>query len=56
MLKRFSLIILCFIFSIFFAYTKQPNVEFIPVMTIPVTNKTIVIDAGHGSPDERSRK
>ena len=25
-------------------------------VALPVTNKVIVVDAGHGTPDERSRK
>lgn len=53
MFKRISLILCCFIFAIVFAYTRQPYVEFVPVMALPVSNKVIVIDAGHGTPDER---
>lgn len=32
---------------------KSSTVE---TVSLPVTNKTIVIDAGHGIPDERSTK
>jgi len=28
----------------------------IQVVSLPVTGKTIILDAGHGNPDERSRK
>ena len=28
----------------------------IPTVTLPVSGKVIVIDAGHGKPDERCRK
>lgn len=30
--------------------------DIVSTVTLPVTNKVIVIDAGHGIPDERSRK
>ena len=35
------------------AFTKPKVVE---TMNLPVSNKVIVLDAGHGVPDERSRK
>ena len=35
------------------AFTK-PNV--VATVNLPVSNKVIVLDAGHGIPDERSRK
>ena len=53
MFKRFSLIIICFVFAVIFTYSRQPYVEFVPVMALPVSNKVIVVDAGHGTPDER---
>ncbi|MBR3325568.1 MAG: hypothetical protein IKG14_05980 [Clostridia bacterium] len=53
MFKRFLLIIAGCIFALAFAYVRQPYVEFIPVMSVPVSNKVIIVDAGHGSPDER---
>lgn len=36
----------------FFTFEKGRTYDIVPVMTEPVTNKTIVIDAGHGKPDE----
>ena len=30
--------------------------ETLPTMALPVTNRTVIIDAGHGSPDERGIK
>lgn len=54
MFKKLGLVIgCCFVFAIVFAYTRRPDVEFIPVMAVPVSNKVIVVDAGHGTPDER---
>ncbi len=44
--KRFSLIICLVILSVFF-YSNRKPVEIIPVMAVPVTNKVIILDAGH---------
>ena len=41
-----------FVFTI---QTAQVN-ETIETVALPVSNKVIVIDAGHGVPDERSTK
>lgn len=30
--------------------------ESVPTVALPVSNKVIIVDAGHGVPDERSRK
>ena len=35
------------------AFTKPKTVE---TVNLPVSNKVIVLDAGHGVPDERSRE
>lgn len=53
LLKRLSLITCCIIISVFF-YSSQrlKRVDIVPTMSVPVTNKTIVLDAGHGIPDE----
>ena len=50
-LKQFSLISLCVILAVFFysSRTRHP-VEIIPVMAVPVTNKVVILDAGHGTP------
>lgn len=52
-IKRFS-IISCLIFlAVFFYSTRRLKpVEIIPVMALPVSNKVIILDAGHGTPDE----
>lgn len=52
MIKRFFSIIVCVILALFFSLTNPPDLKIIPTMSIPVTGKTIVIDAGHGTPDE----
>ena len=48
LLKRLSLITCCVIISVFF-YSSQrlKNVDIVPTMALPVTNKVIVLDAGH---------
>ncbi len=52
-IKQFSLICLCVFLSVFFYLSRTRNpVEIIPVMSVPVTNKVVILDAGHGSPDE----
>ena len=38
------------VFAFVFRCAKENNT--VATMAVPVTNKTIVIDAGHGSPDE----
>ena len=50
--KRISFIILALFISIisFSINNKKGNV--ISVSSLPVTNKVIVLDAGHGFPDE----
>lgn len=53
MKKRLALICSLLIVSVFFSSSiRNKDVEIIPTMALPVTSKTIVIDAGHGSPDE----
>lgn len=56
MYKRFLIIICCLSLTLFFSYSNTSNVELIPVMAVPTSNKVIIIDAGHGTPDERSYK
>lgn len=36
--------------------TAKTDNKTVQTVTLPVTNKVIVIDAGHGVPDERCRK
>lgn len=59
--KRISIIMLCMLVSIFsfiLATTnqKEKNVPTVPTVATPVSGKTIVVDAGHGVPDERCTK
>lgn len=53
MVKRLSLITTCLLVSIAFSNIgTYSDVAIVPTMTLPVTNKVIVLDAGHGAPDE----
>lgn len=36
--------------------TEREILDSVPTVALPVSNKVIVVDAGHGKPDERSRK
>ena len=50
--------ILLGIFAIFLILTimiSSENKDYVSTVGLPVSGKTIVIDAGHGKPDERSR-
>ena len=62
--KRIQIIILCLIISVF-AFTLQisdkkekivENTNTVQTTATPISGKTIIVDAGHGTPDERSRK
>lgn len=52
--KRISIILMCILLSIFvYSYQKEKiNIEVEKVTTTPISGKTIILDAGHGSPDE----
>lgn len=51
--KRISIIILSVFVSIFtFMLATNKSEDFISTVSLPVSDKTIVIDAGHGIPDE----
>ncbi len=53
MKERFSLIAVCLLISIAFAnFSAHSDVQLVETMTLPVSNKIIVLDAGHGTPDE----
>ena len=55
--KRLSFIVGCLfiaIFSFMFITSKKEE-NTVPTVSLPVSGKTIVVDAGHGVPDERSR-
>lgn len=51
--KRILTITICLVLTFFMAGIKRKN-EIIETVALPVENKVIIIDAGHGSPDERS--
>lgn len=55
--KRIMFIISCLVVSIFTfnIYYDRPS-KSIEVVALPVSNKVVVLDAGHGTPDERGRK
>ena len=52
--KRISLILIIIIVGVFtFEYQiAKLESENVPVVSTPVSDKVIVIDAGHGTPDE----
>ena len=43
---------MCLVLSFFFAEFRNKN-ETVETVALPVEDKVIIIDAGHGSPDER---
>ncbi len=53
--KRTVLILTCVLVAIFtfILHTDKNIEETIPTVTLPVSGKTIIIDAGHGVPDGR---
>lgn len=53
MLKRLSLIMCLLVVSIYFSSVQKiSDAKLVQTMTLPVSNKVIVLDAGHGKPDE----
>lgn len=57
--KRISIVLGCVLVGIFtfmLQSSRIPEKETIETVTLPVSGKTIIVDAGHGVPDERSRK
>lgn len=54
--KRIIFILSCFIFSVFsfYLFIGQRDNNTIETVSLPVSNKVIILDAGHGTPDERS--
>lgn len=58
--KRISLILICLLLGIF-AYSYENtkinlDEEIKQTTAMPISGKVIVLDAGHGVPDERSTK
>lgn len=49
-----SLLIFMCVFAVSITTNRTENT--VQTVALPVTNKVIVIDAGHGVPDERSTK
>lgn len=63
--KRIKIVIMCLLISIFafsFKIADTPNNKnevgnnTMQTTSTPISGKTIVLDAGHGIPDERSTK
>ncbi len=53
MIKRLSVVFICFMISLIFSnYNNFSEAELVETMALPVSNKIIVLDAGHGTPDE----
>lgn len=50
-IKLMSLITICLMVCVI--QTAKTDNKTVQTVTLPVTNKVIVIDAGHGVPDER---
>ena len=53
--KRLVIITMCVFISIFtyiFSTTEETSEKVLSVVSLPVSGKTIIIDAGHGVPDE----
>ena len=48
LLGVFALLLMC----TFFLSSKSEKTEYINTVSLPVSGKTVVIDAGHGIPDE----
>ena len=56
--KRLILIgsLLCLSLTAFSLKSVFDKPKIVATVNLPVSNKVIVLDAGHGVPDERSRK
>ena len=52
--KRILTITVCFLLSLCFAGKFNRDNKTIETVALPVEDKVIIIDAGHGFPDERS--
>ena len=50
-IRIFVLSIFAFTLGLAFVNDKKGS---IPTVSLPVSGKTVIIDAGHGKPDERS--
>ena len=60
--KRITIIACMLLISIYAFAFKETNIEnknteeTLETVATPVSGKTVILDAGHGSPDERCRK
>ena len=57
--KKRILLMLCMVFISLYAFSFKiaiQNSETIETVAVPSSSRVIVIDAGHGTTDERSRK
>ena len=50
--KRITFIVFSVFLSILVFTLIKDKKEIVPTVSLPVSGKTIVIDAGHGKPDE----
>lgn len=58
-LKRMVIISMMIIVSITYVNAMKKNREIgeaVQVTTLPVSGKVVILDAGHGTPDERGRE
>ena len=52
--KRLILILTCIVLSVsFYMVNMNSRIETVETVSFPVSQKVIVLDAGHGVPDER---
>ena len=50
--KRITFIFFMLFLSIISAFVNNKKVNIVPTSSLPITNKVIILDAGHGKPDE----
>lgn len=50
--KRITIMVLSVFFSVSVFIFAMDRKDTVPTVSLPVSGKTIVIDAGHGKPDE----
>ena len=46
--------VLCLTITLISIKTTFKKQKIVPTVNLPVTNRVVVLDAGHGKPDERS--
>ena len=52
MIKRIAIILGSFFLALYFSILENNSVKLVPIVSTAVSDKVIVIDAGHGTPDE----